>query len=63
MADSVKKTADFLGKNITENDIQKLCAHLNIDNFRKAVTVHENIPIIGAANTGEQGFLRRGIYF
>ncbi|XP_066905451.1 luciferin sulfotransferase [Halyomorpha halys] len=60
MSESIKKTAEFLGKNITESDVQKLCAHLNIDNFRKVVTVHENIPIIGAANTGEQGFLRRG---
>lgn len=59
-ADSIRKIAKFLGKTATDEDVNKLCDHLKIDNFRKAVTVHKNIPMKGAFNENEQAFVRKG---
>lgn len=59
-ADSIRKVATFLGKTLSNEDVEKLCEHLKIDNFRKVVTVHEDIPMEGVMNLGEEGFLRKG---
>uniref|UniRef100_A0A224XS02 Putative sulfotransferase n=1 Tax=Panstrongylus lignarius TaxID=156445 RepID=A0A224XS02_9HEMI len=60
MKGSVKKVADFLEKTVNENDVNKLCDHLQIDNFRKNVPVQTSEKIDGYVNDNEQGFIRNG---
>ncbi|BES97381.1 Sulfotransferase domain [Nesidiocoris tenuis] len=58
---SVRKVAAFLKKTLTDDDVDKLVKHLHIDNFKKAVKVHEDVPLEGMVNNNfATGFFRRG---
>uniref|UniRef100_A0A182MVP2 Sulfotransferase domain-containing protein n=1 Tax=Anopheles culicifacies TaxID=139723 RepID=A0A182MVP2_9DIPT len=58
---TIRKTAEFLGKSITDEQIDTMCTHLDIRNFRnnKSVTCEE-LKTVGILNSGEQGFVRNG---
>jgi len=57
---NIRKIAKFLDKPITDDQLEKLRKHLQIDNFRKAVTVHKDIGIKGAYNDSAESFIRKG---
>lgn len=63
MKEAIRKVADFLGKTVDETDVNKLCKHLQIDNFRKNVPVQTSEKINGFVNDNEQGFIRNGKLF
>ncbi|CAK1581636.1 unnamed protein product [Parnassius mnemosyne] len=56
----VRRVAKFLGKEITKEQIEKLCEHLKIDNFKKNKSVnYDNLKGIGLLNEKES-FIRKG---
>ncbi|XP_061713623.1 luciferin sulfotransferase-like isoform X1 [Cydia pomonella] len=57
---SIKRVSDFLGKEVKNEQIAKLCEHLDIENFRKNESVH---PSWRAAifNPDAEPFVRKGI--
>ncbi|CAK1581631.1 unnamed protein product [Parnassius mnemosyne] len=56
----VRRIAKFLDKEITEEQIEKLCEHLNIDNFKKNKSVNfDNLNDAGLLNEKES-FIRKG---
>lgn len=58
---TLKKVANFLGKQLGEEDFKKLENHLNIDNFRKNTAVnYSELRELGILIDGEQGFVRNG---
>ncbi|XP_071446819.1 uncharacterized protein [Hetaerina americana] len=58
---TIRKTANFLGKNITEEQVNKLTEHLHIDNFRKLPSLQQNMDRMkGMKNEGAPGFYRKG---
>ncbi|XP_053680116.1 luciferin sulfotransferase [Anopheles nili] len=61
LPDTIRKTATFLGKTLTDEQIETMCTHLDIRNFRnnKSVTCEE-LKNVGILNSGEQGFVRNG---
>uniref|UniRef100_A0A182YS16 Sulfotransferase domain-containing protein n=3 Tax=Anopheles stephensi TaxID=30069 RepID=A0A182YS16_ANOST len=61
LPDTIRKTASFLGKAFTDEQIETMCTHLDIRNFRhnKSVTCEE-LKTVGILNGGEQGFVRNG---
>ncbi|CAB3235052.1 unnamed protein product [Arctia plantaginis] len=57
---SIRRVADFLGKDITEDQVTSLCDHLNFENFKKNDAVNfEYIKGLGVF-TQEEDFIRRG---
>ncbi|XP_068220087.1 luciferin sulfotransferase-like [Palaemon carinicauda] len=57
----IKKVANFLGKNVTPEDIEKLSSHLHIDTMKNNMAVnclHE--AEFGLLDTKEGGFIRQG---
>lgn len=59
-AGSIRKVAQFLQKSVSDEDVLKLCEHLKIDNFRKNVMVHTNVPMKGVINDYGEAFIRTG---
>lgn len=61
LPDTIRKTAAFLGKSFSDEQIDTMCTHLDIRNFRhnKSVTCEE-LKAVGILNSGEQGFVRNG---
>ncbi|XP_014245580.1 sulfotransferase family cytosolic 1B member 1-like [Cimex lectularius] len=57
---SIKKIADFLNKPASEEDVERLAQHLEINNFRKNVKIHEDIEMKGMTNPDAEGFIRSG---
>ncbi|CAK1581629.1 unnamed protein product [Parnassius mnemosyne] len=56
----VRRIAKFLDKEITEEQIGKLCEHVNIDNFKKNKSVNfDNLKGTGLLNEKES-FIRKG---
>ncbi|XP_063378526.1 luciferin sulfotransferase-like [Cydia fagiglandana] len=56
---TVKRMADFLGKETTDEKIMKLCEHVDIKNFRKNKSV--NPPWMAKiGNPNNEGFIRNG---
>lgn len=56
---SVKRIAEFLGKEITDEQTQRLCEHLDIKNFRNNESVNPGW-LKATGNAGEEGFIRQG---
>ncbi|XP_058063295.1 sulfotransferase 1C4 [Anopheles bellator] len=61
LSDTVRKTAAFLGRTLSDEHIGELCTHLDITNFRhnKSVTCEE-LKEVGILKHGEQAFIRNG---
>lgn len=58
---AVRRVAAFLDKDFSEDEIAKLCDHLNIDNFKKNKSVNFDImKELGILIPGEQAFIRKG---
>lgn len=58
---SIRRVANFLNKDVTEEQVTKLCDHLKFENFKKNDAVNfENIKELGVFAQDEQ-FVRRGI--
>ncbi|CAK1581653.1 unnamed protein product [Parnassius mnemosyne] len=56
----VRRVAKFLGKEITQEQIEKLCEHLKFDNFKKNKSVNlDNMKGTGLWNEKES-FIRKG---
>ncbi|KAI5646492.1 sulfotransferase domain-containing protein [Phthorimaea operculella] len=59
---AIRKVANFLNKQFTDEQISKLCEHLGFENFKKNKSVNweqlKDLP--GAIVTGEQSFIRKG---
>lgn len=51
----------FFKKQFTEEQVIKLCDHLNIDSFKKNKSVNYDVmKELGILIPGEQGFIRKG---
>lgn len=58
---AVRKVAKFFDKQFTEEQVLKLCDHLNIDNFKKNKSVNYDVmKELGILIPGEQAFIRKG---
>ncbi|KAI8434546.1 hypothetical protein MSG28_003094 [Choristoneura fumiferana] len=55
----IKRIAEFLGKEVTSEQTQKLCEHLDIKNFRNNESVNPTW-LNATGNAGEEGFIRQG---
>ncbi|KAK9504691.1 hypothetical protein O3M35_010963 [Rhynocoris fuscipes] len=60
MKGAIRKIGKHLGKNVKEEDVDKLYNHLQIDNFRKNVPVQTNEKVKGFVNDNAEGFIRSG---
>ncbi|CAD0196949.1 unnamed protein product [Chrysodeixis includens] len=58
---AVRRVAKFFDKQFTDEQVDRLCDHLSIDNFKnnKAVN-YEVMKIVGIQSPGEQSFIRKG---
>ncbi|GLH03813.1 Sulfotransferase [Gryllus bimaculatus] len=57
----VEKTANFLKKETSTEDIEILCQHLDIKNFRNNPSVNFSVfKEVGMLTEGEQDFIRKG---
>lgn len=57
----IRRVSDFLNKTYSEEQIQQLCQHLDIKNFKKNKSVNnERLMDIGVHIRNEQGFVRKG---
>ncbi|XP_055844005.1 sulfotransferase 1C4 [Episyrphus balteatus] len=53
--------SEFLGKELTSEDLENLMNHLNVSNFKQNPAVNgEEMSDIGIFNMGEAGFVRNG---
>uniref|UniRef100_A0AAG5DK51 Sulfotransferase domain-containing protein n=1 Tax=Anopheles atroparvus TaxID=41427 RepID=A0AAG5DK51_ANOAO len=61
LPETIRKTAAFLNRTVTEEQLDAMCTHLDIKNFRNngAVTCEE-LRAVGVLNNGEQQFVRNG---
>lgn len=58
---TIKKVAEFLGKNYTEEEIDKLTDYLSIHNFKNNPAVNgKELIELKIQRPDEQGFVRRG---
>ncbi|CAK1581654.1 unnamed protein product [Parnassius mnemosyne] len=58
---AIRRVADFLGKTYTTEQIDKLCDHLNIDNFKNNKSVNYDLMReLGILISNEQSFIRKG---
>ncbi|KFB40172.1 AGAP001425-PA-like protein [Anopheles sinensis] len=61
LPDTIRKTAAFLDRTVTEEQIGAMCAHLDITNFRHNKAVQcEELRVVGVLKEGEQQFVRKG---
>ncbi|XP_013145970.1 PREDICTED: sulfotransferase family cytosolic 1B member 1-like [Papilio polytes] len=58
LAAVVRRVATFLEKDINEEQIEKLCDHLNIENFKKNKSV--NLEEVTKLANGNLSFIRKG---
>ncbi|XP_061713624.1 luciferin sulfotransferase-like isoform X2 [Cydia pomonella] len=72
---SIKRVSDFLGKEVKNEQIAKLCEHLDIENFRKNESVHPSwraaifnpdaepfvFPAVGASTSTRRWRRRRSV--
>lgn len=57
---SIRRVADFLGKKLTQDQIERLCDHLSIENFKKNPSVNsEELRPLGVVAKDET-FIRKG---
>ncbi|XP_063363592.1 sulfotransferase 1A1-like [Cydia amplana] len=56
----IKRVATFLGEKVTDEQIVKLCEHLNIDNFRKNGSVNWEWLTRRVCDPGAESFIRKG---
>ncbi|KAF5269610.1 hypothetical protein FQR65_LT05949 [Abscondita terminalis] len=58
---SIKKVSKFLGKNVTEKQLEKLENHLQIESFRNNPMVNNDILVdVGIFNKCDERFIRNG---
>ncbi|XP_061725941.1 luciferin sulfotransferase-like isoform X2 [Cydia pomonella] len=55
----IRRLADFLSKEVTDEQMVKLCEHLDIENFRKNESI--NPQWVNNINNAAEGFVRKGI--
>lgn len=61
MKGTIRAVADFVGKTMTEDDIDRLADHLHISNFKNNPAVNfESHRDIGLLNKNTEGFIRQG---
>ncbi|CAK1581650.1 unnamed protein product [Parnassius mnemosyne] len=56
----VRRVATFLGKQITEKQMEKLCEHLKIDNFKKNKAINYNNLMSTGLLNDKESFIRKG---
>ncbi|XP_063382199.1 sulfotransferase 1B1-like [Cydia fagiglandana] len=56
----IKRMATFLGKEVTDEQVVKLCEHLNIDNFRKNESVNLEWLTRRVGDPDAESFIRKG---
>ncbi|KOB70912.1 Retinol dehydratase [Operophtera brumata] len=57
---SIRRVAEFLGKDLTHEQMERLCEHLSIDNFKNNPSVNfEDLREFGMLDSREQ-FIRKG---
>lgn len=60
---TVRRVAKFFGKAFSDEQIERLCEHLNIDNFKNNKSVNYDVmKELRILQTGEQEFIRKGTY-
>ncbi|KAL4714551.1 hypothetical protein ACJJTC_006597 [Scirpophaga incertulas] len=58
---AVRRVAAFLGKDYNEEQVNKLCDHLSIENFKNNKSVNYDVmKELGISVRGEQSFIRKG---
>ena len=58
---SIRRVADFFGKQLNEEQMHRLCDHLSIENFKNNTSVnYEHMREIGGLAKGEK-FIRKGM--
>ncbi|XP_075969856.1 sulfotransferase 4 [Anticarsia gemmatalis] len=58
---SVHRVTKFFGKEFSDEEIERLCDHLSIDNFKNNKSVNYDVmKELGIQLTGEQSFIRKG---
>ncbi|XP_047021918.1 sulfotransferase 1C4-like isoform X1 [Helicoverpa zea] len=58
---SVRRVAKFFDKQFTDDQIDLLCKHLSIDNFKNNKSVNYDVmKVLGILVPGEQSFIRKG---
>ncbi|KAI5646047.1 sulfotransferase domain-containing protein [Phthorimaea operculella] len=59
---AVRRVSKFFNKELTDEQVSKLCDHLSIENFKKNKSVNYDgvKEIVGAVVKGEQPFIRKG---
>ncbi|OWR53534.1 Sulfotransferase 1C4 [Danaus plexippus plexippus] len=58
---TVRRVVDFFGKNYSEAEINKLCEHLSIENFKKNKSVNYDVmKVLGLLQGGKDNFIRKG---
>ncbi|XP_063222855.1 sulfotransferase 1B1-like isoform X2 [Bacillus rossius redtenbacheri] len=61
MRAAIRRVADFLGTQVTEEQVAALAAHLHIDTFRKNPAIEPNSQrLVGLVNQDAQDFVRKG---
>ncbi|XP_014240125.1 sulfotransferase 4A1-like isoform X2 [Cimex lectularius] len=59
MRSVIRKVASFLGKTLSEDNVDQVFAHLQIENLRK-VPMLTNANLVGFVNGSGEGFIRQG---
>ncbi|XP_068629343.1 sulfotransferase 1C4-like [Battus philenor] len=58
---AIKRVADFFGKSFTSEQIEKLCEHLSIENFKNNKSVNYDVmKVVGVFIQDGQSFIRKG---
>lgn len=53
----------FFGKEFSDEEVERLCNHLSIENFKNNKSVNYDVmKELGILITGEQSFIRKGKY-
>ncbi|CAH1401492.1 unnamed protein product [Nezara viridula] len=60
MKNVIRNVAKFLGKQVTDSDVDGLYNHLQIANFSKNVPIFAKSKINGWLNESDEGFIRKG---
>lgn len=62
MKNVIRNVAKFLGKEVTDSDVEGLYNHLQIGNFSKNVPIFAKAKINGWLNETDEGFIRKGMH-
>lgn len=58
---AVQRVAKFYGKSYTDAEVERLCDHLSIDNFKNNKSVNYDVMReLGILIPGTQAFIRKG---